>query len=93
MRLRFLLPVVVLLVAAGTAEAGIRDVFKRKVGHPKPISNVTDRVEKSAGATQGMLVRHPPKQYSGHEWGSRFDQVRNNYPPRPVSPPLRRKEY
>lgn len=93
MRLRFLLPVVALLAAAGTAEAGIRDIFKTKAGLPKPISLVNERVDRSSGAAQGVFVNHPPQKYSAPEWGARFDQIMKSNPPRPVSPPLTRSEY
>jgi hypothetical protein len=88
MRLRFLLSVVALLAAAGHAGAGST---QRRL--PKPISLIDDRVERSAGATQGVLATHPPAKYSGPDWGSRFDQIKYNYPPRPLTPRLKRPEY
>ncbi|HET7293998.1 MAG TPA: hypothetical protein VFM88_16350 [Vicinamibacteria bacterium] len=93
MRLRFLLLILGLAAVAGTAEAGILDAFKRPGGLPKPVSYVGERVARSNVPTQTVLVRHPPKQYSEPGWGSRFDQIKHNYPPRPLSPPLRRREY
>ncbi len=93
MRFRFLLPVLGLAAVAGTAEAGILDVFKKPGGLPKPISYVGERVSRSSASGQDVLVRHPPSQYSGPEWGSRFEQIKHNYPPRPLSPSFRRSEY
>ncbi len=93
MRLRLLLPIVALLGTAGSVEAGIRDAFKKPSSFPKPISLIDDRVERSAAATRELIKRHPPGKYSGAEWGSRFDQIKNNYPPRPLAPFLMRRDY
>jgi hypothetical protein len=93
MRLRFLIPAVALVATAGSAQAGIGDLFKKPSSLPAPISNVAERVERSAVATQIGIVRHPPKEYSGSDWGSRFDQIKHNYPPRPMSPFLRGSEH
>jgi hypothetical protein len=97
MRLRLLLSIVALVAVTGTAEAGVRSFFKSALqkpgGLPKPIGYTSERVERSGVAMQSFLVRHPPAKYSGHDWGSRFDQIKHNYPPRPLSPPLRRSEY
>jgi hypothetical protein len=70
--------VVLTMAGAATAEAGILGGGKKL---PKPISLTTKRVERSL--TYGQQVKHPPKKYSGASWGSRFDQVRDNYPVRP----------
>jgi len=90
MRLCLLLSLAALLAAAGNADAGI---FKKPSSLPTPISLTDERVERSAGATQPLLQNHPPPNYSGPDWGSRFDQIKNNYPPRPLTPRLRRPEY
>ena len=92
MRLRLLLSLAA-LAAAGNADAGVREFFKRPGSLPTPISLTNERVERSAGATQALLQKHPPPNYSGPDWGSRFDQIKNNYPPRPLTPRLRRSEY
>jgi hypothetical protein len=44
-------------------------------------------------ASQELIRRHPPGKYSAPEWGSRFDQIKNNYPPRPLLPYLRHSGY
>ena len=93
MRLRLLLSLAALLATAGNADAGVREFFSTKPGLPKPISLTDERVERSAGATRPLAVTHPPPKYSGPDWGSRFDQIKYNYPPRPLTPRLRRSEY
>ena len=89
MRLRMLLTAVAVLAAAGCASTG----GSKQTRLPKPISLIDERVERSAGATQPLVVSHPPTRYSGFDWGSRFDQIKYNYPPRPLTPRLRRSEY
>jgi len=93
MRLRLLLSLAAFLATAGNADAGVRDFFKKPASLPTPISLTQERVERSAGATQPFLKNHPPPNYSGPDWGSRFDQIKYNYPPRPLTPRLRRSEY
>ncbi|HJS59574.1 MAG TPA: hypothetical protein VKA01_15825 [Vicinamibacteria bacterium] len=90
MRLRLLLSLAALLAAADNADAG---VFKKRGGLPTPISLTDERVERSAGATKPLVQKHPPPNYAGPDWGSRFDQIKYNYPPRPLTPRLRRLEY
>ncbi len=100
MRLRLLLSLAALLATAGSADAGVREffsdvkgAFKKPGSLPTPISLTHERVERSAGATQPFLQNHPPPNYSGPGWGSRFDQIKYNYPARPLTPRLQRSEY
>ncbi len=69
---------VLVLAVAGTAEAGI---FGGQKKLPRAISLTSDRVERSR-AIGSQQSKHPPKKYSGPSWGSAFDQVLKNYPPR-----------
>lgn len=86
MRLRTL-SAVLLLAAATTAEAGILGGRKKL---PQAISLTSTRVERSL--TYGLQAKHPPRKYSGPNWGSRFDLARDNYPDRRPAPYLMRPE-
>jgi hypothetical protein len=68
MNLRFLVVTALLTSLAGRAEAG---VFGGKDTLPKPVSLVSERVERNVFV--GLQARHPPKQYSGPKWGARWD--------------------
>lgn len=75
------------LVVAAPASAGILGGGRKL---PKPISHVREAVDRSDRA--GGIVKHPPAKYSKPEWGSRFDLVKDNYPPRPLMPYLRHQD-
>lgn len=87
MSLRLLACAAVLAFLSTPAEAGI---FGGKKKLPTPIRYTADRVDRSPRF--GRIVKHPPKQYSRPNWGSRFDLMRDNYPARAVMPFLTHQE-
>jgi hypothetical protein len=86
MSLRHFASAVLLVVVAVPASAGILGGKKL----PRAISYVDKRVDRSDRV--GGIVKHPPAKYSKPGWGSRFDLVRDNYPPRPLTPFLMHQE-